>query len=169
MFGAVRTEYEENQTWIRLLALSTTLGNFLNLLDTHTWDCAHDGHVPPSLHQAHKLLRTCATSRKISTPKRTGGLRTCAGAEAVGVPPLRHCSGHPRGPRRRALSPPDRDRRVDSPALSGRGSRPSRRIPAEPQGKPKNTEVGSLSLFQWIFPTQESNQGLLPRDQTWIS
>ena len=38
---------------------------------THTWDCAHDGHVPPSLHQAHKLLRTCATSRKISTPKRT--------------------------------------------------------------------------------------------------
>lgn len=33
MFGAVRTEYEENQTWIRLLALSTTLGNFLNLLE----------------------------------------------------------------------------------------------------------------------------------------
>ena len=30
---------------------------------------------------------------------------------------------------------------------------------AEPQGKPKNTEVGSLSLLQWIFPTQESNQG----------
>lgn len=33
MFGAVRTEYEENQTWTRLLALSTTLGNFLNLLE----------------------------------------------------------------------------------------------------------------------------------------
>ena len=28
-------------------------------------------------------------------------------------------------------------------------------------GKPKNTGVGSLSLFQGIFPTQESNQGLL--------
>ena len=28
-------------------------------------------------------------------------------------------------------------------------------------GKPKNTGVGSLSLLQWIFPTQESNQGLL--------
>ena len=27
--------------------------------------------------------------------------------------------------------------------------------------KPKNTGVGSLSLFQRIFPTQESNQGLL--------
>ena len=32
---------------------------------------------------------------------------------------------------------------------------------AEPQGKPKNTEVGSLSLLQGIFLTQESNQGLL--------
>ena len=28
-------------------------------------------------------------------------------------------------------------------------------------GKPKNTWVGSLSLLQLIFPTQESNQGLL--------
>ena len=34
-------------------------------------------------------------------------------------------------------------------------------LPAESQGKPKNTGVGSLSLFQWIFPTQESNQSLL--------
>jgi len=32
---------------------------------------------------------------------------------------------------------------------------------AEPQGKPNNTGVGSLSLLQWIFPTQEFNQGLL--------
>ena len=34
-------------------------------------------------------------------------------------------------------------------------------LPAESQGKPKNTEVGSLSLFQQIFPTQESNHSLL--------
>ena len=34
-------------------------------------------------------------------------------------------------------------------------------LPAEPQGKPKNTGVGNLSLLQWIFLTQESNQGLL--------
>ena len=34
-------------------------------------------------------------------------------------------------------------------------------LPTEPQGKPKNTGVGSLSLHQWIFPTQESNRGLL--------
>ena len=34
-------------------------------------------------------------------------------------------------------------------------------LPAEPQVKPKNTEVGSLSLPQLIFPTQELNRGLL--------
>ena len=34
-------------------------------------------------------------------------------------------------------------------------------LPAEPQGKPKNTGVGSLSLLQWIFPTQKSNLGFL--------
>ena len=39
-------------------------------------------------------------------------------------------------------------------------------LPAEPQGKPKNTGVGSLSLLQGIFPTQELDWGLLhPR---WI-
>ena len=26
-------------------------------------------------------------------------------------------------------------------------------LPAEPQGKPKNTGVGGLHLLQWIFPT----------------
>ena len=34
-------------------------------------------------------------------------------------------------------------------------------LPAEPQGKPKNTGVGSLSLLQRIFLTQDLNQGLL--------
>ena len=34
-------------------------------------------------------------------------------------------------------------------------------LPTEPQGKPKNTRVGSLFLLQQIFPTQESNWGLL--------
>ena len=32
---------------------------------------------------------------------------------------------------------------------------------AEPSGKPKNTGMGSLSLLQRIFLTQEWNQGLL--------
>ena len=34
-------------------------------------------------------------------------------------------------------------------------------LPVEPQGKPKNIEVGSLSLLQGIFPTQGSNPSLL--------
>ena len=34
-------------------------------------------------------------------------------------------------------------------------------LPAEPPGKPKNTGVCSLSLLQQIFPTLESNWGLL--------
>ena len=34
-------------------------------------------------------------------------------------------------------------------------------LPAEPQGKPKNTGVGSLSLLQGIFLNQESSWGLL--------
>ena len=28
-------------------------------------------------------------------------------------------------------------------------------LPVEPQGKLKNTGVDSISLLQWIFPTQE--------------
>ena len=34
-------------------------------------------------------------------------------------------------------------------------------LPAEPQEKPKSTGVGSLSLLQRLFLTQESNWGLL--------
>ena len=34
-------------------------------------------------------------------------------------------------------------------------------LTAEPQGKSKNTGMGSLSLFQRIFSIQESNHGLL--------
>ena len=34
-------------------------------------------------------------------------------------------------------------------------------LPSEPPGKLKNIGVGSLSLLQGSFPTQESNRGLL--------
>ena len=34
-------------------------------------------------------------------------------------------------------------------------------LPAERQGKPKNTAVGNESLLQWIFRTQKSNRGFL--------
>ena len=49
--------------------------------------------------------------------------------------------------------------REDPPALQADS------LPAEPQGKPKNTGVGSLSLLQGIFPTQELNWDLLNRGQ----
>ena len=39
-------------------------------------------------------------------------------------------------------------------------------LPAEPQGKHKNTGMGSLSFLQRIFPTQESNRG--PLHCKWI-
>ena len=42
-----------------------------------------------------------------------------------------------------------------SPALQADSLR------AKPQGKSKNTGVGSLPFLQQIFPTQESNRGLL--------
>ena len=38
-------------------------------------------------------------------------------------------------------------------------------LPAELQGKPENTGLGSLSLLQQIFLTQERNRGLLHRRQ----
>ena len=35
-------------------------------------------------------------------------------------------------------------------------------LQSEPQGKPKNSGMGSLALLQRVFQTQESNWGLLP-------
>ena len=39
-------------------------------------------------------------------------------------------------------------------------------LPTEPREKPKNTGVGSLSLLQRIFLTQELNRALLHCRQT---
>ena len=56
--------------------------------------------------------------------------------------------------------PPPGD--LSNPGIKPRSpTLPADSLPAEPPGKPKNTGVGSLSLLQWIFPTQESNWGLL--------
>ena len=46
---------------------------------------------------------------------------------------------------------PDPGVKLGSPALQADS------LPTEPPGKSKNTGVGSLSLLQWIFLTQESN------------
>ena len=46
-------------------------------------------------------------------------------------------------------------------------------LPAEPQGKPKNSGVGSLSLLQWIFLTQEIEPGTPilwpPHAKSWLT
>ena len=57
-----------------------------------------------------------------------------------------------RGPNPRIPKPRIKPR---SPALQADS------LLSEPPGKPKNTGVGSLSLLQGIFLTQESKQGLL--------
>ena len=50
---------------------------------------------------------------------------------------------------------PDSGIELGSPALQADS------LPAKPPGKTENTRVGSPSLLQGIFPTQESNWGLL--------
>ena len=51
--------------------------------------------------------------------------------------------------------------RDPNPGIESRSSAmQANSLPAEPQGKPKNTGVGSLSLLQQIFPNQELNQGV---------
>ena len=50
---------------------------------------------------------------------------------------------------------PNPDIKPKSPALQADS------LPAKPSEKPKNIGMGSLSLLQWIFLTQESNQGVL--------
>ena len=61
----------------------------------------------------------------------------------------------------------NRQRRPNNNSLVIKNNQPglnpgsSNSWPVEPQGKPKNTGMGSLSLLQQIFLTQESNQGLL--------
>ena len=50
---------------------------------------------------------------------------------------------------------------LSNPGIEPRSALQADSLPAEPQGKPRNTGVGSLSLLQRIFPTQELNCGLL--------
>ena len=50
---------------------------------------------------------------------------------------------------------------LPNPGIEPRSPTLQDSLPAEPQRKPRNNGVGRRSLLQWIFPTQESNQGLL--------
>ena len=71
---------------------------------------------------------------------------------SMGNPQARILSGLPCPP---PGDLPDPAIEPGSPALQADPS------PSEPLGKAKNTGVGSLSLLQGIFPTQELNQGLM--------
>jgi len=53
--------------------------------------------------------------------------------------------------------PPPGD--LPNPGIKPRSS--ALQVDSDPPGKPKNTGVGSLSLLQGTFSTQELNQGLL--------
>ena len=50
---------------------------------------------------------------------------------------------------------------LPNPGIKSRSLMLQNSLPSGQRGKLKNTGVGSLSLLQGIFPTQESNWGLL--------
>ena len=70
---------------------------------------------------------------------------------SMGIPRQEYWSGLPCPP---PVNVPNPEIKSRSPTLRADS------FPAEPQGKPKNTGVGSLSLQQ-IFPTQELSRGFL--------
>ena len=75
---------------------------------------------------------------------------------SMGFPRQEYWSGLP--------YPPSQD--LSNPGLEPRS--PKLQVDSllsEPPGNPKKTGVDSLSLLQGIFPTQESNPGLLPSRQ----
>ena len=88
-----------------------------------------------------------STSSSVVADSATHGLYT-----VHGIPQAEYWSGWP-FPSLGDLPRPGIEPR--SPALQ------TDSLPAEPPGKPKSTGVGSLSLLQRLFLTQESNWGLL--------
>ena len=88
----------------------------------------------------------------MSDSLRPHGLQTSRLLCPWGFSRQKYCSGLPCPPPGDLLNPGIEPR---STALQ------TDSLPSEPPGKPKNTGVGSLSLLQGIFLTQESNQGLL--------
>ena len=80
----------------------------------------------------------------------------CQAPLSMGFPRQEYCSGLP--------CPPSQD--LSNPGIEPRS--PILQVDSllsEPPGNPKKTGVDSLSLLQGIFPTQESNPGLLPSRQ----
>ena len=95
---------------------------------------------------SHSCLRACSATAAVSDSLQPHEL--CQALRSTGVSRPEHWSGLP--------CPPPGD--LPDPGIE---LRPSTllvdSLPSEPPGKPKNTRVGSLSLLQGTFPTQESN------------
>ena len=98
-------------------------------------------HTPLKVKVAQSCLTLCNTVDYIAPGSSVYGILQARILGWVVVPFSRGCS-QPR------IEPRSSTLQVDS-------------LPSEPPGMPKNTGVGSLSLLQQIFPTQESNQGYL--------
>ena len=73
------------------------------------------------------------------------------GSSAHGILQARYWSGLP--------CPPPGD--LLNQGIEPRSTLQADSLPSEPPGKTKNTGIGSQSLLQGVFPTQESNRGLL--------
>src|SRR5574337_918860 len=90
------------------------------------------GEVPRSEWAVERALGTLDATHKV--PRNPG------------LPRAEH-RGFPAPPALSPFSPPDLDRRVDSPALSGRGSRPSARTPGSGRSHEDIPDVAS-----WVVP-----------------
>ena len=98
--------------------------------------------ISESESESHSVVSNSLQTRGLYTPWNSPAQNTVVGSLSLSLGDLPNPGIKPRSP----------TLQVDS-------------LPAEPQRKPKNTGVGSLSLLQQIFPTQELNWGLLPCGQ----
>ena len=147
-----------NKRWafIECLLCTTTLKCFTYILPhailtTALWDLYHyHAHFTDEETEAQGYVK-CSVASVVSnsaTP-RTG---VCQAPLSMGFPRQECWSRLPFPPSGDFLNPGIKSR---FPALQVDS------LLSEPLGKSMNTGVGSLSLLQGIFPTQESNWGLL--------
>ena len=95
--------------------------------------------ISESESESHSVVSNSLQTRGLYTPWNSPAQNTVVGSLSLSLGDLPNPGIKPRSP----------TLQVDS-------------LPAEPQRKPKNTGVGSLSHLQQIFPTQELNWRLLP-------
>ena len=113
--------------------------------------CVGGSKLPDEKHSSTIHVLACATAQSCLT---LGDPMDCGppGSSVQGILQVKYLSGLP------FPSPGD----LPDPGIEPRSlTLQADSLPAEPPGKPKNIGVGSLSLLQGIFLTQESNQGCL--------